>query len=98
MTVKRRRKVDSLSPPLTVCHGNTWEIWMYNSGPSQGWERFVMTIFKKSSVCPNCASHAIYRSRRKGLLEHILHSALFITPYRCGSCDERHVRFRLSSP
>jgi len=49
-----------------------------------------MTIFKKSSICRNCASPAIYRSRRKGLLEQILHKALFITPYRCGSCDERH--------
>jgi hypothetical protein len=70
-----------MSLPLTVCYRYIWEIWMYNSRPSQGWQRFVMTIFKKSSVCPNCDSHAIYRSRRKGLLEHILHSALFITQH-----------------
>ena len=71
---------------------------MYNSEPSQNWEMFAVTIFKKSLVCPNCASPAIHRSRRKGLLERALHSALFITPFRCGSCDERHFRFRFSSP
>jgi transposase-like protein len=56
-----------------------------------------MSILRKSSVCPRCASPAIRRSRRKGLLEHVLHSALFISPYRCGSCDERYFRLRLSS-
>jgi hypothetical protein len=30
-------------------------------------------------------------------LEHVLHSALFIAPYRCGCCDERYFRFRFSS-
>jgi hypothetical protein len=55
-----------------------------------------MSILSKSSVCPNCASHTIHRSRRKGLLEQVLHSVLFITPYRCGYCDERYFRFRRS--
>jgi hypothetical protein len=54
-----------------------------------------MAIFDKSSFCPNCASPAIHRSRRKGLLEQILHSVLFISPYRCKTCDERYFRFRL---
>jgi len=57
-----------------------------------------MGIFRKSFMCPNCGSHGIYRSRRKGLFEHVLHNALFMSPYRCGSCDLRHFRFRLSSP
>jgi hypothetical protein len=70
---------------------------MYNIAPSQNVETYVMTILRKSSVCPNCASLAIHRSKRKGLLEHVLHSALFITPYRCGSCDQRYFRFRFSS-
>jgi hypothetical protein len=57
-----------------------------------------MTIFNKSSVCPNCASTAIYKSRRKGLLEQLLHSLLFVSPYRCGACDQRYFRFRFSAP
>ena len=54
-----------------------------------------MPISHKSSLCPKCASHAIHRSRRKGLLEQILHSVLFVSPYRCNACDERYFRFRL---
>jgi hypothetical protein len=57
-----------------------------------------MTIFNKSSVCPNCASPAIHRSRRKGLLESLLHTVLFISPYRCAACDVRHFRFRFLAP
>jgi len=54
-----------------------------------------MGIFRKSFNCPNCGSPSIYRSRRKGLLEHVLHNTLFISPYRCGSCDERHYDSRI---
>jgi hypothetical protein len=54
-----------------------------------------MSIFDKSSPCPSCASHSIHRSRRKGMLEQILHGALFISPYRCNACDERYYRLRL---
>jgi hypothetical protein len=54
-----------------------------------------MTILNKSSLCPNCASHTYHRTRRKGLLERILHSVFFISPYRCNTCDERYFRFRL---
>jgi predicted Zn-ribbon and HTH transcriptional regulator len=54
-----------------------------------------MSIFNKTSLCPNCASHAIHRSRRKGLLERVLHSVLFVSPYRCNACDERYFRLRL---
>jgi hypothetical protein len=57
-----------------------------------------MGIFRKSYNCPSCGSPSIYKSRRKGLLEHVIYKAIFISPYRCGSCDERHYRFRLSSP
>jgi hypothetical protein len=44
--------------------------------------------------CPECGSRSIHRSRRKGLVESILHHALFISPYRCDECYERHLRFR----
>jgi predicted Zn-ribbon and HTH transcriptional regulator len=54
-----------------------------------------MRILHKSSVCPNCASHNIRRSRRKGLLERTLYAALFVNPYRCKTCDERYFRFRM---
>jgi hypothetical protein len=57
-----------------------------------------MSILSKSSLCPNCASHAIYTSRRKGLLEHILHTVFFVSPFRCGACDLRYFRFRFSAP
>ena len=56
-----------------------------------------MTIFRKSSLCPNCASGAIHRSRRKGFLEQILHSMFFVSPYRCGACDQRYFRWRLAA-
>jgi hypothetical protein len=51
-------------------------------------------ILINSSLCPNCASKAIHRSKRKGLLERILYTALFISPYRCDACDERFFWFR----
>jgi predicted RNA-binding Zn-ribbon protein involved in translation (DUF1610 family) len=54
-----------------------------------------MRILTKSSLCPNCASHAIRRSRKKGLLERTLLAALFVNPYRCESCDQRYFRWRL---
>jgi transposase-like protein len=54
-----------------------------------------MSILNKSSLCPQCASASIRRSRKNGLLERILHSALFISPYRCKSCDKRYFRLRL---
>jgi len=53
-----------------------------------------MSIFNQSSVCPNCGSHRHYKSRRKGLLEYILHTVFFVSPFRCTACDERYFRFR----
>lgn len=44
--------------------------------------------------CPDCGSAAIHRSRRKDFVESFLHYALFISPYRCDECYERHFRFR----
>jgi hypothetical protein len=57
-----------------------------------------MSTFYKSSVCPSCASHEYYKSRRKGLLEHILHALFFVSPFRCTACDERYFRFRFLTP
>ena len=47
-------------------------------------------------VCPNCSSVSVYRSRRRGLAEFLLHRVAFISPYRCSECDFRHFRFRLT--
>jgi hypothetical protein len=57
-----------------------------------------MSILDKPSGCPNCASQGHYKSRRKGLLEHILHTVFFISPFRCTACDERYFRFRFLTP
>jgi hypothetical protein len=54
-----------------------------------------MSVFHKSSLCPQCASASIRRSRRNGLLERVLHNVLFVSPYRCNACDKRYYRLRL---
>jgi transposase-like protein len=54
-----------------------------------------MSILNKSSLCPQCASASIRRSRKSGILEQVLHSVLFISPYRCNACDKRYYRLRL---
>ena len=46
----------------------------------------------RSPVCPSCGTSSIRRSRRKGLLEFLLHQLLSISPYRCRVCDERYYR------
>jgi len=46
--------------------------------------------------CPSCGSTSIHRSRRKDFVETILHYILFMSPYRCDECYERHFRFRLA--
>jgi len=57
--------------------------------------RFVLS---RSShlACPYCSSDDIQRSRRKGVFEAILYTALHIKPYRCVACDGRHFRYRPS--
>jgi hypothetical protein len=58
----------------------------------------IMILRKQSTSCPNCESAAVYRSRRRGFAELLLHRVLFISPYRCYECDDRHYRFRLAHP
>jgi hypothetical protein len=53
-----------------------------------------MSIFGRSSLCPNCASTVTHRSRRKGLLEQILHAVFFVSPFRCEACYKRYFRVR----
>jgi hypothetical protein len=72
--------------------------WVYSIEPSQKWEKQAMSILNKSSLCPNCGSAATTRSRKNGLLEQILHSVFFLTPFRCNACDERYFRFRMTAP
>jgi hypothetical protein len=49
----------------------------------------------RSSACPKCASPLNHKSRRKGVVEQILHTVFFISPLRCEVCDERYFRVRL---
>ncbi len=53
-----------------------------------------MFFLAKSAGCPSCGSASIRRSRRKGLLEFLLHHLLRIDPYRCRACYERYFRLR----
>jgi hypothetical protein len=48
----------------------------------------------RPSACPKCASPLNHKSRRKGVLEQILHTVFFISPLRCEVCDERYFRVR----
>lgn len=57
-----------------------------------------MLHFNKSPICPSCGSHGYYKSRRKGLLEHILHTVFFVSPFRCMVCDKRYFRVRFLTP
>jgi len=50
----------------------------------------------QTTHCPKCESAEVYRSKRRGVAELLLHRVLFISPYRCYDCDDRHFRFRLS--
>jgi predicted RNA-binding Zn-ribbon protein involved in translation (DUF1610 family) len=43
--------------------------------------------------CPNCGSLLIYRSRKKGILEHVLSKIIFVHPFRCEGCDTRFFRW-----
>jgi|HubBroStandDraft_1064217.scaffolds.fasta_scaffold50848_3 hypothetical protein len=59
-------------------------------------EMGAMSIFGRSSLCPNCASMVTRGSRRKGFLDQILHAVFFLSPFRC-EVDFR-VRFLAPSP
>jgi len=45
--------------------------------------------------CPNCGSLLIYRSRKRGILEHVLSKLIFVHPFRCEGCDDRFFRWSL---
>jgi hypothetical protein len=53
---------------------------------------------RRSFPCPNCASTTTHKSRREGLLEAILHSVFFVSPFRCEVCYERYFRARFLGP
>jgi hypothetical protein len=58
----------------------------------------MITISRKPTTnCPKCESASVYRSKRRGVAETFLHRVLFISPYRCYDCDNRHYRFRLNA-
>jgi hypothetical protein len=43
--------------------------------------------------CPNCDSARIHQSRRKGIVEKMILTLLFVRPFRCELCDERFFRW-----
>jgi len=47
----------------------------------------------RSAVCPSCGTASTRRSRRKALLELLLHGPFSINPYRCRVCYERYYRY-----
>ena len=42
--------------------------------------------------CPYCGGKQFFRSRRRGLLDWVLHNVLFQNAYRCAACDGRFFR------
>jgi hypothetical protein len=40
-------------------------------------------------ICPQCKSRAVYRTKRRGILERILLYPLGYRAYRCEICDMR---------
>jgi predicted RNA-binding Zn-ribbon protein involved in translation (DUF1610 family) len=50
----------------------------------------------QSHICPQCGSHRIHRSLRKGVQDLVLRRMLFQVPYRCEDCDHRFFGFRVT--
>jgi len=49
-----------------------------------------------SIACPNCGSLLNHRSNKKGLVERLFLSAIFVQPFRCEDCDCRFFRWSLA--
>jgi DNA-directed RNA polymerase subunit RPC12/RpoP len=43
--------------------------------------------------CPKCHSERLGRSRRRGLIERQLLTAIALRPFRCESCNHRFFRW-----
>jgi hypothetical protein len=63
-----------------------------------GPQRSRQPHLRRSFPCPNCASTTTHKSRREGLLEAILHTVFFVSPFRCEVCYERYFRVRFLTP
>ena len=46
-------------------------------------------------ACPKCGTERIHFSRRKGIVEKRILSAIQVRPYRCESCDFRFFRWSI---
>jgi hypothetical protein len=46
--------------------------------------------------CPECGSHYVRPSRRKGFVEVVVLRFLLLWPYRCNNCDVRFLDFTSS--
>ncbi len=47
--------------------------------------------------CPLCRSKRIHRSKRKGIIERVILTMIFIRPFLCEKCDYRFFRRSLSA-
>jgi len=43
--------------------------------------------------CPQCNSERIRRSKRRGFIEHVPLTLLFLKPFHCGDCKHRFFRW-----
>jgi hypothetical protein len=48
----------------------------------------------RQTSCPQCSSHSVRQSRRRGVVERIVCAVLQVLPYRCNDCDHRYFRLR----
>jgi len=48
--------------------------------------------FSQQKQCPQCSSHSIRQSRRRGLWERAVCAVLQVLPFRCDACDYRYFR------
>ena len=48
-----------------------------------------MHLYRTERVCPECGSHDVARSRRRGAFESFLKTVLRLRPYRCRKCAHR---------
>jgi|SRR5277367_2635493 hypothetical protein len=54
---------------------------------------FIVSLF--SARCPECRSHCVRRSKRKGVLERTVLTASFVRPFRCVECGWRFYRMSI---
>jgi hypothetical protein len=52
----------------------------------------IMIRIGSMTGCPRCHSDEVHQSRRKGIVERLPLTLLFLRPFRCEICDLRFYR------